>query len=81
MYVRKIGTREIQEVREALGPMIKDMRIIKPIMLVWFVASKGAEYLRELMAMEKRAIYEILWDIVHGINSEYGIHQPIQWKG
>ena len=81
MYIRKIGAREVQEVKDALGQMIKEMRIIKPIMLVWFVASKGPEYLRELLAREKRAIYEILWDIVHGINSEYGIHQPIQWKG
>ena len=78
LYNLKVASAKVREVKVILTSTFESMKIVKPYMVVWYVIAMGPNYIKDLMAMEKKQREGTMWNIVNGINSEYGVHQPVQ---
>ena len=44
---------------------------------MWFIMSKGEQYLEDLIRKEQREIERILQETIKKLNYEFGVHCPI----
>ena len=78
LYELGITGARVREVKAILAATLENMRVFKPYMVIWYIIAMGDKCLSELMSKKVDEKETILWDIIKGINSEYGVHQPIQ---
>ena len=65
------------EVRRKIAVYLRRLNISKPHMLVWFIMSKGEQYLEDLIRKDQREIERILQETIKKLNYEFGVRCPI----
>ena len=66
------------EIRQTLNPFFAKMGISKPYMLVWYIASKGEQFMKELTRWSRAEMETYLWQMVWELNGEFVAHRPIR---
>ena len=66
------------EIRQMLNPLLSKMGINKPYMLVWYVMSKGKQFIKDLTQRSRSDMEAYLWKIVWELNGEFTAHRPIR---
>ena len=71
-------THNQDEIRQTLNPFFAKMGISKPYMLVWYITSKGKQFMKELTSWSRAETETYLWQMVWELNGEFVAHRPIQ---
>ena len=69
-----------QRVRQVLSPYLESIELAKPYMVIWFIMSKGPQFLETLKQKERKEIIRYLKEVVGRLSCEFGVHRPVQWR-
>ena len=67
-----------KEVKKVIKPVLVNMNVERPQMMVWYIQTQGYEYLREFQQLDDEAAERKLWEIYWKINGEYGVLRPVK---
>ena len=67
-----------QRVRQVLSPYLESIELAKPYMVIWFIMSKGPQFLETLKQKERKEIIRYLKEVAGRLSCEFGVHRPVQ---
>ena len=78
LYDKEDRVMRFDVVQNVLGTTLKEMKISKPCMLVWYIMSKGKYMFDRLMEKQRDSRVQEVWEIIHSLNGEFRKHIPIR---
>ena len=78
LFVGRGGGVLKRDIQEKLTPTFTRLGIYKPQLLVWYIASKGEEMIKEMMCLSNEERDGRVSTLVDNLNREYGRNNPVQ---